>query len=123
MQKTKYFCGVVLVGSALGLSLLGHAQQSPKASPQQAGNDSVHTIVLPQYAPEIPAGPHLDTYRKDCLLCHSARYVQMQPGFPQAVWEKEVKKMVDAYGAKIPDAEQKEIVEYLVAVRGLSVSK
>jgi hypothetical protein len=42
----------------------------------------------------------------------------MQPRFSQTVWEKEVKKMVDAYGAIIPEAEQHEIVEYLVAVHG-----
>ncbi len=111
------------MGIVVGFSLAGQSQQSAKASPKQAGNDSVHTITLPQYAPEIPAGPHLDTYRKDCLICHSARYVAMQPRFSQAVWEKEVKKMVDAYGATISDADQKEIVEYLVAVRGVSESK
>ncbi len=114
---------VMTLGLAFGLALAGQAQQSPKVSPKQAGNDSVHSITLPQYAPEIPAGPHLDTYRKDCLICHSARYVAMQPRFSQGVWEKEVKKMVDAYGATISEADQKEIVEYLVAVRGLSESK
>ncbi len=108
---------------AAGTCLVGQSQQSAKSSLKPAGNDPVHTIVLPQFASEIPAGPHVDTYRKDCLVCHSARYVAMQPRFSQAVWEKEVKKMVDAYGAQIPDAEQKEIVEYLVVVRGPSESK
>jgi|SRR5208283_1776918 len=123
MQRMNSVCGVALVGIAFGICLLGQAQQSSKTSPQQASNDSVHTIVLPQYSPEVLAGPHLDTYRKNCLICHSARYVEMQPRFAQGVWEKEVKKMVDAYGAKIPEAEQQEIVEYLVAVRGIPSSK
>jgi hypothetical protein len=100
------------------LSLLGQPQQSPKARSNQPATDAIHTIVLPQYPPELPAGPHLDTYRKDCLICHSARYVAMQPRFSQTVWGKEVKKMVDAYGAVIPETEQHEIVEYLVAVHG-----
>src|SRR5271166_5005999 len=108
---------------ALSSSLIGQNHQSPNISAQQAGSGSVQTIVLPQCAPEILAGPHVDTYRKDCLICHSARYVAMQPGFPQAVWEKEVKKMVDAYGAIIPEADQREIVEYLVAIQGTSESK
>jgi hypothetical protein len=47
----------------------------------------------------------------------------MQPRFPQAVWEKEIKKMVDAYGAVIPDAEQPEIVEYLIAVHDPTENK
>jgi hypothetical protein len=42
----------------------------------------------------------------------------MQPRFSQTVWEKEVEKMVAAYGAVIPEPEQHEIVEYLVAVHG-----
>jgi cytochrome c5 len=123
MTMTNSIRGAVVVAIVVGTCQVGQSQQSPKTSPKQAGNDAVHTIVLPQYSPEIPAGPHVNTYRKDCLVCHSARYVAMQPRFPQAVWEKEVKKMVDAYGAQIPDAEQKEIVEYLVVVRGPSESK
>ena len=123
MTKTDSIRSVVIMAMAAGTCLAGQSQQSAKSSLKPAGNDPVHTIVLPQFASEIPAGPHVDTYRKDCLVCHSARYVAMQPRFPQAVWEKEVKKMVDAYGAQIPDAEQKEIVEYLVVVRGPSESK
>ena len=123
MCSTNAVCKVVMVGIVFGSSLIGQAQQAPKVSPKQAGNDSVHTIVLPQYPPDIPAGPHVDAYRKNCLICHSARYVAMQPRFSQGVWEKEVKKMVDAYGATISDAEQKEVVEYLVAVRGTSENK
>jgi hypothetical protein len=42
----------------------------------------------------------------------------MQPGFSQIVWEKEVKKMVDVYGAGITASEQQKIIEYLVAIRG-----
>jgi cytochrome c5 len=123
MTKTNSIRSAVIVAMAAGTWVVGQSQQSAKSGLKQVGSNPVHTIVLPQYAPEIPAGPHVDTYRKNCLVCHSARYVAMQPRFPQAVWEKEVKKMVDAYGAQIPDAEQKEIVEYLVVVRGPSESK
>ena len=47
----------------------------------------------------------------------------MQPRFPKTVWEKEVKKMVDAYGAPITAQEQAQIVEYLVAIKGPAESK
>jgi len=113
-------CAVVAVSM---LSLAGHGQQSGQPKTKQEASAPVQSIVLPQYAPNVPAGPHVDTYRKDCLVCHSARYVAMQPRFPQTVWEKEVKKMVDAYGAIIPEADQREIVEYLVAIQGTSESK
>src|SRR5271169_762045 len=109
--------------AAIGLMVLvsANAQQpsagSPKPSAKAAANP-VHSIVLPQYPPEIAAGPNVDVYRKDCLICHSARYVSMQPRFSKTVWQSEVKKMVDVYGAPIPDADQALIVEYLVAVKG-----
>jgi hypothetical protein len=79
----------------------------------------VQSIVLPQYPPEIQQGPNVEIYSRDCLLCHTARYVSMQPRFPKSVWQSEVKKMIDAYGAAIPEADQPLIVEYLVAVRGV----
>jgi len=75
--------------------------------------------VLPKYSPDIPQGPNVEIYSKNCLLCHTARYVAMQPRFPKAVWQAEVKKMVDAYGAAIPDADQALIVEYLVVIKGV----
>ena len=46
----------------------------------------------------------------------------MQPHFSKTVWQNEVKKMVDAYGAPIPEADQALIVEYLVAVKGVEAS-
>jgi len=47
----------------------------------------------------------------------------MQPHFSRTMWEKEVKKMVDVYGAPITAEEQQQIVEYLVAVKGPADSK
>jgi hypothetical protein len=83
----------------------------------------VQEITLPEISPEIASGPNLETYEKRCLLCHSNRYVAMQPHFSRTVWEKEVKKMVDVYGAPIPPTEQQETIEYLVAIRGPAEGK
>ena len=103
--------------------VFGQSQQSGKGAAKPAANAPVTSIELPQFPPDIPDGPHVSAYRSYCLTCHSTRYVAMQPRFSQAVWEKEVKKMIDAYGAVIPDAEQREIVEYLVAVKGAPAAK
>lgn len=117
-------CGRSLVGlMALGIGLFvaASAQQSSNSAPSKTGGaakNPVHEITLPQYPPESPPGPNLEAFQKHCLLCHSARYVTMQPRFSRTVWEKEVKKMVDVYGAPITAAEQQQVVEYLVAVRG-----
>jgi len=105
------------------VTAVAFAQQSgPRSSSapkQTAGDAQVQQITLPKYPGEVPPGPNVDVYKKDCLTCHSSRYVAMQPRFPKAVWQSEVKKMVDAYGAPIPEADQAPIVEYLVAVKGV----
>lgn len=93
------------------------AGASTKAS-KDAPNQVQH-IALPQYPVEIMQGPNLEVYQKACLICHTGRYVSMQPRFSKAVWQSEVKKMVDAYGAPISDADQALIVEYLAAVKGV----
>jgi hypothetical protein len=115
-----HFKTIFAAASLLTLTLAAQQPSSTKGSQADADEkgNSVHKIVLPQYSPDIPAGPNVQTYRNDCLTCHSARYVTSQPNFARTVWEKEVKKMVEAYGAPIPDADQQKIVDYLVAVKG-----
>ena len=46
-------------------------------------------------------------------MCHSTRYITMQPPLPVATWEAEVTKMMKAYGAPIPEAAAKKITTYL----------
>jgi cytochrome c5 len=106
---------------ALVVWVSANAQQPSANSPKPAAKAAaspVHTIVLPQYPPAIADGPNKEIYQRNCLTCHTARYVSMQPHFSKTVWQNEVKKMVDAYGAPIPEADQALIVEYLVAVKG-----
>jgi sulfite dehydrogenase (cytochrome) subunit B len=113
---------VAIAATGLLAWLLANAQQSSTVSPKMSAKpaaEAVHSIVLPQFAPEIANGPNKEVYQKNCLICHTARYVSMQPRFSKTVWQSEVKKMVDAYGAPIPEADQPLIVEYLVAVKGI----
>jgi cytochrome c5 len=116
------FCGKVAVVTplVLGLFTSGIAQQAggAPAKASKTPRNPVQEITLPQYSLELPPSPNLKVFENRCELCHSARYVTTQPRFPKAVWEKEVKKMVDVYGAPIPTDEQQQIVEYLMAIRG-----
>jgi cytochrome c5 len=108
-----------LLLAALGVtSLIGESQSSAGAAAAKPGSSQVERITLPQVPTQVPPGPHVEVYEKNCLICHSARYVIMQPGFSKTVWQAEVKKMVDAYGASISPADQALIVNYLVAVKG-----
>jgi hypothetical protein len=110
----------------LALALLASAASQQPDTPSKARKGSkkpVEEITLPNYPLEMSPGPNLAAFQQHCLLCHSARYVTTQPRFSQTVWEKEVKKMVDVYGAPITPDEQKEIVEYLVTIKGPAESK
>ncbi len=70
------------------------------------------TVTLPE-----ATGKELVT--TNCIICHSLRYIEMQPDFPKKTWDKTVKKMVKTYGAPISDTMVvNQIVDYLVAVKG-----
>jgi cytochrome c5 len=127
MAKRGYRAVVVTL-AAFSMALLAAATAQQTASgtsskTAKAAKNPVHEITLPQYPPEMPPGPNLEAFQQHCLLCHSARYVTTQPRFSRTVWEKEVKKMVDVYGAPITPQEQQQIVEYLVAIKGPTEDK
>jgi len=55
----------------------------------------------------------------NCLMCHSAQYVQTQPhSSPRSYWEATVKKMKTPFGAPFPEADIAPIVDYLVKTYG-----
>jgi cytochrome c553 len=54
-----------------------------------------------------------------CLMCHSAQYVQYQPRTsPRGYWEATVKKMKTPFGAPFPEADIAPIVDYLTKTYG-----
>jgi cytochrome c5 len=121
MNMWRIVCAITAALAVTGC-LAAQSQAPPTGASKPAAKDSgsqVQRIVLPKYPGEITPGPNVQVYEKNCLLCHTARYVSMQPRFPKTAWQNEVKKMVDVYGAPIPEADQALIVEYLVAVRGV----
>jgi sulfite dehydrogenase (cytochrome) subunit B len=64
----------------------------------------------------LKPGPNLDVANNYCGACHSADYILTQPpSVGGGFWQGEVTKMIKAYGADIPDTDQKKIVEYLNA--------
>jgi hypothetical protein len=69
-------------------------------------------------APVLPAGLHQNVFDVNCIACHSTRLVLTQPNFPEKTWAETVHKMVDKYGAKLTPEMEKQVVEYLVAVKG-----
>ena len=93
---------------------------NPKMERMLASNSNspVHTIVLPHDEPEFPPGVGRDEFVTACVVCHSPRYITMQPRFPRATWLSEVKKMQDTYGAHITDEQAVKIADYLFSING-----
>jgi mono/diheme cytochrome c family protein len=78
----------------------------------------VHTIVMPHDEPEFPPGPGREEFVTACVVCHSPRYITMQPRFSRTTWLSEVNKMKDVYGAHISDGQALKITAYLVSING-----
>ncbi len=108
---------------ALGLVPAAFAQDPAKQDPNKPApakiDGTARSIALPTMTHDLPDGPGHDVYLANCVSCHTSRYVSNQPRFPRKTWEAEVTKMVKGYGAPISDEDQKKIVDYLVAIRGV----
>jgi hypothetical protein len=90
---------------------LGQLQQPP---PVALTDDSVYQVsAYPLYPAELAEGEGRAETEGFCSLCHSTRYITMQPPLPAATWEAEVTKMRKTFGAPIPDASAVLIIKYL----------
>jgi hypothetical protein len=76
----------------------------------------INSVDLPPDRVEFRPG--VDAVRSNCITCHSAQYVYMQPPLSREQWHAEVAKMRKAYGAPIPEAADNAIVDYLVGQNG-----
>ena len=94
------------------------ATQNKPVQQETATDTQPRLIADPTAVPELADSPGRDAFIANCLNCHSARYVLMQPRFNRKVWAAEVAKMVSAYKAPIPAEQQPKIVDYLVAGYG-----
>lgn len=119
---------IVLLGlAALGASC-GTSATSPEAGqglharmasmPDASAVSPLHTIVLPHDEPIFPPGAGRQEFVTACVVCHSPRYITMQPQFPRATWLSEVQKMKDTYGAHISDEQAVKIADYLFLING-----
>jgi len=67
----------------------------------------------PIFNPELAAGDGKDEVENNCELCHSPRYIPMQPALPAQAWADEVNKMRKTFGVSIPDDTAQKIIQYL----------
>lgn len=86
-------------------------EQTLSAPTSSDGNYFVSPF--PSVAPKLTEGEGRAETESFCAMCHSARYITMQPPLPAATWEAEVNKMIKTFGAPIPEASAKKIISYL----------
>ena len=101
MIRALRFLGVSGASLALSLGLVWVEAQ---------GASQVKNPPLTQFVP----GEGREKFVAYCSICHSTEYISMNaPVLDLAGWEKEVHKMVQVYGAPVPEEDQKAIVNYL----------
>ena len=88
---------------------------SAEEKTSKAFDESVHTLELTFKEVKVPPGPNQDVFVANCAICHSLRYITMQPAFGEKKWTDEVAKMIKVFGAPIKEGQAQEIVKYLVA--------
>jgi len=108
--------GAVVAQNQSGSYTSGKAESIRQGAKQGAGAEGEYRAA--SYAsvpPELAEGEGRAETESFCALCHSNRYIVMQPPLPAATWEAEVNKMVKTFGAPIPEATAKKITAYLQA--------
>jgi cytochrome c553 len=104
----------ILVTACLTAALLASAPAWTAPSPAIKST----TVDLPAGDNLFSGGADADAINNNCLACHSTEMVLTQPALPKAVWEAEVRKMINVYRAPIDEADVAGIVAYLVKTRG-----
>ena len=73
---------------------------------------------LPPETVKLERGPGVEIVTAQCLLCHSADYISIQPRMNRATWTATVTKMKEKYGAPIPPENIEPVVNYLAKTYG-----
>lgn len=110
----------------LGLATAMHAQAQTgtyeanetgtmrRAPERKTTNGASYDVgAYPTFRPQLAPGDggrEVNTY---CNVCHTPRYITMQPALPAGTWADEVNKMVKTYGAPIPEDTAQKIIGYL----------
>src|SRR5216683_2865425 len=125
MRNRKWYVAAVAALSLLSARGLyadfragGYTPKGPETMhqmfPRAASTDATYDAgQYPIYYPELAAGDGKDDVENNCELCHSPRYITIQPVMPAQAWSDEVNKMRKTFGASIPDDTAQKIIQYL----------
>ena len=104
----------MLISRAVCLSVVVFAASLSSSAAQR-------TITLPRETVVYTKSdlPGYQLVERNCIGCHSAHYVTMQPPTSaRAYWDATVKRMKKPFGAQFPDDDIAAMVDYLVKTYG-----
>ncbi len=123
----KYTAGFIVIPCGMLFLVLGCNNQPVVPVQNAAASTPQHTFTQKGAVREITIQPENQEFPEHegkaefvsyCGICHSLRYITMQPAFPRKTWEAEVHKMVEKYGAPIDSTNSRKVVDYLMAING-----
>ena len=114
-MSARLLAGALALAGALTIAAFA---QTPTPKPVPKKTPAAVTVAFPPPVYDFKDGPNVGTVRANCLVCHGAEYIYVQPPFTAAVWTAEVNKMRNAYKANIADADIPLIVDYLMTQNG-----
>jgi hypothetical protein len=115
MTRTK-----LIAATAVPMALWAACTISPRGYAAAPADDDEKSIQLPVLPSDLPPGKGVEVVNAACVICHSTRYITMQPNFSRKAWTGEVDKMRKVFGAPVSDAQAGQIVEYLMSVKGVA---
>ncbi len=74
------------------------------------------SVDLPTSQSLFPPGTGADIANGQCLMCHSAEMVLLQPSLTQDEWVGEIDKMRSAFGAPVPAEQVDALASYLYSI-------
>jgi cytochrome c5 len=87
---------------------------SLQPAPRNDDAGAVYAVgAWPTYTPPLADGDGKALVQSFCAICHSTTYITMQPPLPAPTWDRLVHKMIDTFGAPVPEAAAQEIIAYL----------
>ena len=109
----KFFLAAIFL-----FGVLACAKSGQEEGLQKYGAKDV-VINIDDYQVNFPEGDGSSEFKSSCITCHSLRYIEMQPNFPEKTWDAIAKKMVKNFGAPIPDSTLTKVVHYMATIKGV----
>jgi hypothetical protein len=116
---------IVIASIGILAGLLSYSQGGQPSAPAQTAPSNelkiegpIRSIQLPDGNYDLPPGPRREAAQLYCSMCHTARYIMIQPRLSRNTWTAELTKMRKTFSGPIPEEKVPEIMEYVMSVRG-----